>query len=465
MPELSQLAKSGLDWSLINPSLHINPAMVPDPLPPDTRGASAALGKAAIYGAVADTIAKLPSTFTQAYKTGTDLGMQSRENESKKLGLQVKDQVLSGAPLSEAQRGALSGVTFGPSGETTMRVPGLYDLDLQKIRLDEAKAEVDYKKAMAEKARAYATTGTANPLADAFGSVEPELPTKDILGTATSYGYNGDQFGGPSATSSKIGPAGNTLDEYSMALSPDQERAAAAKGLKLGDWVTVHTDKGDILRRWDDRTAQDDPTGQWAVDDQGNKIPDGKGGFLPALRGRWDFRATADGKPNPLEGSKILGFTKITDENGGTMPKFDKDGLALLPDIETKPDIATSATGGIDVMGQGHFGGKVTKFPGFFREETPDAFYIYKQHLKPGERPFIQVKKPGGVDTEQVKNIADAIEKGEQPPSLGSMYKMAAPVRAELAKRGYDLANAQMDWDATKRHLSTLNGPQQTRIV
>jgi hypothetical protein len=38
------------------------------------------------------------------------------------------------------------------------------------------------------------------------------------------------------------------------------------------------------------------------------------------------------------------------------------------------------------------------------------------------------------------------------------------PVRSELSKRGYNLANANLDWKATQRHLTTLNGAQQTRL-
>lgn len=60
--------------------------------------------------------------------------------------------------------------------------------------------------------------------------------------------------------------------------------------------------------------------------------------------------------------------------------------------------------------------------------------------------------------------IADAIASGLQPPTLTGLYRMAAPVRAILSRKGYDLTRAQQDYNATTRLLNTLNGPQQTRL-
>lgn len=64
----------------------------------------------------------------------------------------------------------------------------------------------------------------------------------------------------------------------------------------------------------------------------------------------------------------------------------------------------------------------------------------------------------------EAAQIADAIQAGQQPPDLKGLYRFAGPVRAELAKRGYDLAKASLDWGATQRHMQTLNGQQQTRL-
>lgn len=62
------------------------------------------------------------------------------------------------------------------------------------------------------------------------------------------------------------------------------------------------------------------------------------------------------------------------------------------------------------------------------------------------------------------KDIADAIESGDQPPTLTGLYKNGGPVRAELARRGVPLAKMETDWKATQKYLSTLNGSQQVRL-
>jgi len=62
------------------------------------------------------------------------------------------------------------------------------------------------------------------------------------------------------------------------------------------------------------------------------------------------------------------------------------------------------------------------------------------------------------------KDIADAIENGDQPPTLQGLYRNAGPVRAELARRGVPLAKMETDWKATQKIISTMNGPQQLRL-
>jgi hypothetical protein len=70
---------------------------------------------------------------------------------------------------------------------------------------------------------------------------------------------------------------------------------------------------------------------------------------------------------------------------------------------------------------------------------------------------------PGSTASDP-KDIAAAIIRGEQPPNLIGLYRDGAPVRAELARKGFDLATAQRDWNAIQKHLSALNGAQQERL-
>ncbi|HEY1747818.1 MAG TPA: hypothetical protein VGG11_13785 [Xanthobacteraceae bacterium] len=60
--------------------------------------------------------------------------------------------------------------------------------------------------------------------------------------------------------------------------------------------------------------------------------------------------------------------------------------------------------------------------------------------------------------------IAQAIENGNQPPSLTGLYGKGASVRAALETDGYNLTQATEDWTATQKLLSTMNGQQQTKL-
>ena len=63
------------------------------------------------------------------------------------------------------------------------------------------------------------------------------------------------------------------------------------------------------------------------------------------------------------------------------------------------------------------------------------------------------------------KAIATSIENGELPPVVSNYGRgVQGAVASELAKRGFNLAKAATDWNATQKHVSTLNGAQQTRL-
>jgi len=70
----------------------------------------------------------------------------------------------------------------------------------------------------------------------------------------------------------------------------------------------------------------------------------------------------------------------------------------------------------------------------------------------------------GGSGGSDIDVIADAIVSGAQPPTTQGMYRNTAALRAALARRGYNLTAANLDWQAAARHMATLNGPQQTRL-
>lgn len=354
MPELSALTRAGLPQVTYNPEPIIQAQSL---AVPSTVAASGVLGQAAVMNAAADTISKLPSAVNTAYQTGQSNVINQKENQARLAGLNLKGQIMSGQGLSDTQKQALAGMTIGPDGSTSVAVPQPYDVQIKGAQLQDVKAQADLRTQQADKARVDASYGHVNPFIEASGSPAPTMgtiqpPTESHV---TTYGNNGDPYGGPSANSTVIGMTGKPTTENSVALSPDWEAAARSAGLKPGDSIIVHTDKGDAQKVWDDVTAQDS-------DVLGGKIK----GVTNPLRGRVDFRASSDGTPSPFNGSKVLGISPV----GQASEQASPNGTPIL-NADGTP--RTGINGGI-----------LTRFPGFDREDTTGATYDYPHFTRPG---------------------------------------------------------------------------------
>lgn len=137
MPELSALTRAGLpqiQFQPINPSSYIQEP--PAPLPADTQQASAALGHAAVLGAISKSIAELPETFEKAYAVSQKRGITNRENTAKLAGLQLQSDILSGG-LSDDKKKALAGATIGPDGSMQFKIedPRKSEAELEALKL------------------------------------------------------------------------------------------------------------------------------------------------------------------------------------------------------------------------------------------------------------------------------------------------------------------------------------------
>jgi hypothetical protein len=63
------------------------------------------------------------------------------------------------------------------------------------------------------------------------------------------------------------------------------------------------------------------------------------------------------------------------------------------------------------------------------------------------------------------EQIAQAVVVGQQPPDLRNLgMRWSGPVRAALARAGYDLTKAQMDYAGTTARIRSMNGAQQIRL-
>lgn len=75
-----------------------------------------------------------------------------------------------------------------------------------------------------------------------------------------------------------------------------------------------------------------------------------------------------------------------------------------------------------------------------------------------------KAKAANPAENDQVQAIGDAIVSGDQPPDVKGLYHYGAPVRAYLAKQGFNFTKATEDWTATQKRLGVMNGPQQLRL-
>jgi hypothetical protein len=84
--------------------------------------------------------------------------------------------------------------------------------------------------------------------------------------------------------------------------------------------------------------------------------------------------------------------------------------------------------------------------------EGPDGDKQYKDELK--------LTLGAGV----ADDIAEAITSGKQPPDTKGLYRTGPMVRAKLAKMGYDLKDANLDWQAAQRFVLSQNSPPLVRL-
>ena len=68
------------------------------------------------------------------------------------------------------------------------------------------------------------------------------------------------------------------------------------------------------------------------------------------------------------------------------------------------------------------------------------------------------------ADTDTAEEIANAIERGDRPPTLQGLYRHGPLVQGILAKRKFNLTDATLDWQATQNWLRSASSNQQLRM-
>jgi hypothetical protein len=118
-------------------------------------------------------------------------------------------------------------------------------------------------------------------------------PGAQPLGKVTSFNFPGDPFS-DSNSRNRIGAWNNRLDDTSLAISPDIERKFKAAGIGKGDAVELTlADGSTMIRRWHDRTMQDE---------------DAIKKFGKPLTGRFDIHSPGGKQKN--DGMAVVSFRK-----------------------------------------------------------------------------------------------------------------------------------------------------------
>lgn len=175
-------------------------------------------------------------------------------------------------------------------------------------------------------------------------------------------------------------------------------------------------------------------------------------------------------------GHDVSQWEATLQQNPAQLPRL-LDGVIAFAQGPAKPTEPPATVGeGVGVLNKatGKYEVPVPKTP---PKPTSAQEYEYRKSLSPEDqkaydayqtadanrkRPTTTVVSSGaGSDAD---SIAEAIATGQQPPVMTGLYRLAGPVRSALARRGYNLTQATLDYDATKKHMSSLNSTQQLRL-
>lgn len=70
-----------------------------------------------------------------------------------------------------------------------------------------------------------------------------------------------------------------------------------------------------------------------------------------------------------------------------------------------------------------------------------------------------------GSTNNPVKDIAQGIESGHRAPNLTGMGRLSPLIAAQLERDGFNVTQAQLEYDAAHKQILSLNGPQMVRFV
>lgn len=104
------------------------------------------------------------------------------------------------------------------------------------------------------------------------------------------------------------------------------------------------------------------------------------------------------------------------------------------------------------------------EFLDYQKSGGPLDFNAYQNMDANRKRP-VSITNAGGGENTNVKDAVQGMIDGTIPPQLpGRASKDYIAILSEAKRKGYDLSTAVTDWNATQKHMATLNNNQQTKL-
>jgi hypothetical protein len=170
-----------------------------------------------------------------------------------------------------------------------------------------------------------------------------------------------------------------------------------------------------------------------------------------------------DQKPYQANYNRITGQYEELDGTpiAGRVSEFPTSLVAKQTPALPPPGIAAQV-GPVPVAANAAPDGSVTwngtKYP-----DLPSARRAWGKEVNRQTIALAQAK--GELPPEEKNNIATGVISGDLPPDLkGYRGKALADIQNEMQKRGFNLTNAQLDYQAVQKHIASLNSGQQLRL-
>lgn len=426
MPELASPIGYRLQpqvFQPISPTSYFNRQLPVQPAIPADK-----VAKAQVFGSLVKALGELPGQLNKEWTAGKKRGIEEVEAEAKRKTEKEVRQRFSTALTSAPTQPQLSDFRVNADGGVVLN-PANPLMEAAKIKHLENSP----------------VGRTATPKTNLHSTQEALfLGDNPATGPVTAGASGGVEVGAPLPVKDATGASSTTGAQFPDSLPID--------GMPTADEATQDNEETP------DSAPDLSPLSSVAPD-QMQQIDAGVSNAVNQLSGLTPESLTASNEPAGQPAPITPATPALLDEKtNATRPL-----AALKPEIrKALPVVGKSVNHENGEVYLRSANGSVQTYDPVTRIITLDSSDGSRYELLPGSNQWRKAEKK--VEDTELEAIADAIVAGDQPPDMKGFYKKSVPLRSMLAKRGYDLSQAQNDWYATQRNIATMNGPQQLRV-